>query len=151
MAAMDSQTAAARKAYHKPGGPRSFSTDMRPSANTESSTRLSGGNDQQKDRDRERKAMLSKALQKAHQAVLLDNAGNFEGAVDSYGDACELLHQVLIRSTADEERKKLDQIVGFLLAMIETTIAILSNFFCTARNILESDTRTPSTQSRSRN
>ena len=77
-------------------------------------SRYSGGKEQQKDRDKERKALLSKALQKAHQAVLLDNAQNFEGAVEAYSDACELLHQVLIRSTADEERKKLDQIVSGL-------------------------------------
>jgi MIT (microtubule interacting and transport) domain len=140
MATTDSQTAATRKAYHKQGGSRSFSTDMRPSAMAESSSRSSGGNVQQKDRDRERKTMLSRALQKAHQAVLLDNAGNFEGAIDSYGDACELLHQVLIRSTADEERRKLDQIVS----QKNDNIGLCLTVF-TARNLFESNTRTPST------
>ncbi|OKL60754.1 hypothetical protein UA08_04387 [Talaromyces atroroseus] len=37
------------------------------------------------------KATLSKALQKANTAVLLDNAANFEGAIEAYQDACELL------------------------------------------------------------
>jgi hypothetical protein len=73
--------------------------------------------DQSKQRDHrdwDRKTMLSRALQKAHTAVLLDNAQNFEGAMDAYAEACELLQQVLVRSTADEERRKLDQIVrGF--------------------------------------
>jgi hypothetical protein len=67
----------------------------------------------QKDpKDKDRKAMLSRALQKAHTAVLLDNAQNYEGAIEAYSDACDLLQQVLVRSTADEERRKLEQIVS---------------------------------------
>jgi len=56
--------------------------------------------------------MLSRALQKANTAVLLDNAQNFEGAIEAYGDACKLLQQVMIRSTGDEDRRKLDSIVS---------------------------------------
>ena len=60
------------------------------------------------------KAMLSKALQKANHAVQLDNAQNFEGAMDAYGDACDLLQQVMLRSAGDEDRKKLEAIVSFV-------------------------------------
>lgn len=58
------------------------------------------------------KAMLSKALQKANHAVVLDNAQNFEGAIDAYGDACDLLLQVMLRSSGDGDRKKLEAIVS---------------------------------------
>jgi len=58
------------------------------------------------------KAMLSKALQKAHTAVLLDNAQNFEGAMEAYRDACALLRQVMMRSSGEEDRKKLESIVS---------------------------------------
>ena len=55
--------------------------------------------------------MLAKALEQANTAVLLDNAQNFEGAVDAYGDACSLLQQVMIRSAGAEDRQKLDAVV----------------------------------------
>ncbi|KAL8966775.1 MAG: hypothetical protein Q9197_005801 [Variospora fuerteventurae] len=58
------------------------------------------------------KAMLSKALQKAKQAVLLDNAQNFEGAMHAYSDACELLERVMRRSSQDEYRMKLESVVS---------------------------------------
>ncbi|KAG9237580.1 hypothetical protein BJ875DRAFT_142848 [Amylocarpus encephaloides] len=56
------------------------------------------------------KAMLSKALQKANTAVLLDNAQNFEGAMQAYSEACGLLQQVMSRSSGDEDRRKLEAI-----------------------------------------
>ncbi|TVY40061.1 hypothetical protein LSUB1_G001856 [Lachnellula subtilissima] len=56
------------------------------------------------------KAMLSKALQKANTAVLLDNAQNFEGAMHAYSEACALLQQVMTRSSGDEDRRKLEAI-----------------------------------------
>lgn len=58
------------------------------------------------------KAMLSKALQKANTAVLLDNAQNFEGAMQAYSEACSLLQQVMLRSSGDEDRRKLEAIVS---------------------------------------
>ena len=58
------------------------------------------------------KAMLSKALAKAKHAVLLDNAQNFEGAMSAYGDACALLQQVMNRSSGEDDRKKLEAVVG---------------------------------------
>lgn len=58
------------------------------------------------------KAMLSKALQKANHAVLLDNAQNLEGAIDAYADACALLQQVMQRSSGEEDRRKLEAVVS---------------------------------------
>lgn len=59
------------------------------------------------------KAMLSKALQKANTAVLLDNAANYEGAIEAYNDACDLLQNVMLRSNGgDVEKYKLQEIVG---------------------------------------
>jgi hypothetical protein len=68
------------------------------------------------------KIMLSKALQKANHAVLLDSAQNVEGAVAAYKDACDLLQQVMIRSSTDDDRRKLEVIVGYQpLALLEQT------------------------------
>lgn len=62
------------------------------------------------------KAMLSKALQKANTAVLLDNAANFEGAIEAYSDACHLLQMVMLRSSGgDDEKVKLQEIVRPLI------------------------------------
>jgi hypothetical protein len=66
-------------------------------------------------REQDKKTMLSKALQKAHTAVLLDNAHNFEGAIEAYDDACRLLGHVLVRSTGEDDRRKLDAIVGMTI------------------------------------
>lgn len=57
------------------------------------------------------RAMLSQALQQANHAVVLDNAQNFEGATRAYHDACDLLQQVILRSSGGEDRKKLETIV----------------------------------------
>ncbi|CAI6099620.1 unnamed protein product [Clonostachys chloroleuca] len=56
------------------------------------------------------KAMLSRALQKANSAVLLDNNQDFRGARQAYAEACELLHQVLQRTSGDEDKRKLEAI-----------------------------------------
>ena len=61
-------------------------------------------------RERDKKVMLSRALQKANMAVKLDHVQNYEGAVDAYEDACKLLHQVLERSSGDEDKRKLESI-----------------------------------------
>ena len=96
------------------------------SRNRENSSRGSGGTEGESsassvrsNRPREhkrktpsQKAMLSKALQKANHAVLLDNAQNFEGAMGAYADACALLQQVMQRSSGDEDRKKLEAVVS---------------------------------------
>ncbi|OJD17942.1 hypothetical protein AJ78_01973 [Emergomyces pasteurianus Ep9510] len=54
--------------------------------------------------------MLSKALQKANAAVLLDNATNYEGAIDAYTDACQLLQHVMHHSGGNDEKQKLEEI-----------------------------------------
>ncbi|KND88877.1 hypothetical protein TOPH_06364 [Tolypocladium ophioglossoides CBS 100239] len=56
------------------------------------------------------KAMLSRALQKANTAVQLDNAQNFEGARLAYGEACDLLQQVLGRTSGNDDQRKLEAI-----------------------------------------
>lgn len=58
------------------------------------------------------KAMLSRALQKANTAVQLDNAQNLEGARSAYAEACDLLQQVLRRTSGDEDKRKLEAIVS---------------------------------------
>ena len=76
-----------------------------------------GSADSSKSRDKgnrppSQKAMLSRALQKANSAVQLDNATNVDGARDAYAEACDLLQQVLVRTTGDEDRRKLEAIVS---------------------------------------
>ena len=56
------------------------------------------------------KTMLSKALAKANNAVLLDNAQNIDGAIEAYAEACDLLEQVMMRSSDAEDQKKLSAI-----------------------------------------
>jgi CRISPR/Cas system Type II protein with McrA/HNH and RuvC-like nuclease domain len=70
-----------------------------------------------KNKQPSQKAMLSKALQKANTAVLLDNAQNYEGAIEAYSDACDLLQQVMVRTTGEEEKRKLQAIVSFKVAL----------------------------------
>ncbi|KAF7543806.1 hypothetical protein G7Z17_g10440 [Cylindrodendrum hubeiense] len=65
------------------------------------------------------KAMLSRALQKANTAVQLDNAQNFEGAREAYAEACELLRQVLQKTTGDEDKRKLEAIRRTYTSRIE--------------------------------
>ncbi|KAL4781918.1 hypothetical protein BJX76DRAFT_333956 [Aspergillus varians] len=77
---------------------------------TQISTRPHSQNDK-RPQGPSQKAMLSKALQKANTAVLLDNAANFEGAMDAYNDACQLLQLVMLRSNGGEDEKlKLQEI-----------------------------------------
>nr|POE65368.1 hypothetical protein CFP56_73013 [Quercus suber] len=87
----------------------SNSHTSRPSANT--GNRNSHRRQQTRDEhDKDKKGMLSRALQKANTAVLLDNAQNFEGALEAYNDACRLLRQVMERSSALEDIQKLEAI-----------------------------------------
>ncbi|PWY68061.1 hypothetical protein BO70DRAFT_300779 [Aspergillus heteromorphus CBS 117.55] len=81
-------------------------------ANEESPILVSGkGRGQERRRGQSQKVMLSKALQKANTAVLLDNAANFEGAMEAYNDACQLLQLVMLRSDGGEDEKlKLQEI-----------------------------------------
>lgn len=58
------------------------------------------------------KAMLSHALQKANTAVQLDNSQDFIAARSAYTEACSLLEQVLQRTTAQDDQRKLEAIVS---------------------------------------
>ena len=71
------------------------------------------------------KAMLSKALEKAHHAVTLDQNSNFEGAMHAYQEACSLLRRVMTRSSGVEDRLKLDAVVSE--AVREATLSSLLN------------------------
>ena len=80
-----------------------------------SKTTSGKGSSKHKGRTRERgekdkKSMLTKALEKANTAVLLDNAQNFEGALEAYLDACRLLQQVTERSSGTDDKRKLNAI-----------------------------------------
>lgn len=74
------------------------------------------------------KAMLSKALQKANTAVLLDNAQNFEGAMQAYSEACALLQQVMLRSSGDDDRRKLEAIVSVVFCEKGPTANFLAKY-----------------------
>lgn len=80
------------------------------------------------------KAMLSRALQKANTAVQLDNAQNFEGAREAYSEACDLLQQVLDRTSGDEDKRKLEAIVS-VTSQEQEFAPSLANIECTAPNI----------------
>ncbi|ETN42424.1 uncharacterized protein HMPREF1541_01579 [Cyphellophora europaea CBS 101466] len=56
------------------------------------------------------KSMLSKALAKANSAVLLDNSSKIDGAIAAYAEACDLLQEVMVRSSDMDDRKKLSAI-----------------------------------------
>ena len=62
------------------------------------------------------KAMLSKALEKAHHAVTLDQHSNYEGAMHAYQEACSLLRRVMNRSSGVEDRLKLDAVVSGIVS-----------------------------------
>lgn len=96
------------EAYDTRGHSRNWSQAAKGSTDTTASSR---GRDRG-NKPPSQKAMLSRALQKANTAVQLDNAQNFEGARQSYAEACELLHQVLARTSTDEDRRKLEAIVS---------------------------------------
>ncbi|GAQ06934.1 hypothetical protein ALT_4255 [Aspergillus lentulus] len=95
-------------------GERNLSHDLASSQQVSDSSRpasAKGYGSGQRRRAYSQKAMLSKALQKANTAVLLDNAANFEGAMEAYNDACQLLQLVMLRSNGGEdERMKLQEI-----------------------------------------
>jgi hypothetical protein len=105
-------------------GPRDLNLSPRPghsrqvnqgsSDNEHGSTSMAGaygGGYGRKRKTPSQKAMLAKALEKANHAVVLDNAQNFEGAMTAYTEACSLLEQVMIRSSGDEDKHKLETIV----------------------------------------
>ena len=79
--------------------------------------------------------MLSKALQKANTAVLLDNAQNFEGAIQAYAEACTLLQQVMQKSSGDDDKRKLEAIVS-IICIKHCLFFFLKKKLCTNKDIL---------------
>ncbi|KAI4715352.1 hypothetical protein E4T48_08471 [Aureobasidium sp. EXF-10727] len=82
----------------------------------------------------DKKMMLSKALEKANTAVLLDNAMNYEGALDAYQDACRLLENVLARTSGYDDRRKLDAIRDTYTVRIDELLQIQSTTQATRRD-----------------
>lgn len=109
-----SSTSASREPTHRPSSSRDHQ-------------------DRRERRERDKKTMLSRALQKANTAVLLDNAQNFEGAMEAYSDACSLLEQVMIRTSGEEDRRKLESIVRISHLSGEAEVTD----YCPAQNIYE--------------
>lgn len=68
-----------------------------------------------------KRAVLSKALQKANTAIELDKEGEFDEARNEYAGACNLIHEVLKWILDREERRRLSAI----LKTYETRIAEL--------------------------
>ncbi|KAL9066785.1 MAG: hypothetical protein Q9157_007024 [Trypethelium eluteriae] len=86
--------------------------DDRNASNFDRDTQSRASDRRDKRADKDKKAMLSKALEKANTAVVLDNAQNFEGAIEAYRDACRLLQSVMERSSGEEDKRKLEAIVS---------------------------------------
>ena len=86
------------------------------------------------------KALLSKALAKANHAVVLDGKQNVEGAILAYGDACNLLRQVMVRSSGEDDRRKLEAVVSDIIGLILT----ISIDRCKAKHVQESHIGTSS-------
>lgn len=107
--------------YTQNGDPRGHSRNR--SANTSADTTSSRTRDRDRDRANRppsQRTMLSKALAKANTAVQLDNAQNTEGARSAYSEACTLLQQVLLRTAAEEDRRKLEAIVSGDVSFVQS-------------------------------
>ena len=62
-------------------------------------------------RENDKKAMLSRALQRANDAVQLDSAQDYHEATEAYEEACGLLGHVMSKSSNEEDKRKLTTIV----------------------------------------
>ncbi|KAM7196767.1 hypothetical protein V8F20_006960 [Naviculisporaceae sp. PSN 640] len=114
--------------YTQNGDPRGHSRNR--SANTSADTTSSRTRDRERDRANRppsQRTMLSKALQKANTAVQLDNAQNTEGARSAYSEACTLLQQVLLRTAAEEDRRKLEAIYNLYMGRISDLEELIAN------------------------
>ncbi|KAF4592198.1 GTP-binding protein [Ophiocordyceps camponoti-floridani] len=84
------------------------------------------------------KSMLSNALKRANVAVELDRAGNFGAARYAYLEACDYLHQVLEKTTGDEDKRKLEGIYLTYESRIDDLVQI-----CASNNAQDDRTRPP--------
>ncbi|KAI6286058.1 hypothetical protein MCOR28_011175 [Pyricularia oryzae] len=105
---------------HQKGHSRSHSH-----TNGSSDTLTSRGSKDRSSKQPSQKAMLSQALEKANAAVQLDNSRNFVAARLAYSEACDLLHQVLMRTNGEDDRKKLEAISKTYTTRIEELDDIL--------------------------
>lgn len=76
---------------------------------------------------RTNKEKLSKALQKANSAVVLDNQRIIEGALVAYQGACTLLQEVIDDTSEGSDKRKLEDIVS--------TLPTLRSNSCASTNI----------------
>ncbi|KAI9717956.1 MAG: hypothetical protein M1828_007048 [Chrysothrix sp. TS-e1954] len=60
--------------------------------------------------EKHKKALLSEALQRANDAVQLDNDADYYRAVVAYNEACNLLNDVVQRSSSADDQRKLTAI-----------------------------------------
>lgn len=65
------------------------------------------------------KALLSKAVAKANAAVEFDNAQDYRAARDLYSEACEILREVISRTSGEEDVRKIESIVSLPIQQIE--------------------------------
>jgi hypothetical protein len=111
-----SSDAEGRLRIWKAGHARSQVQDGTGSGDTDAGSSMSSTGSErdppQQRRSPAQKTMLSQALSRANSAVLLDNAQDFRGAIEAYEDACQLLRQVMLRSSGNEDRNKLQAIVS---------------------------------------
>lgn len=92
-------------------------------------------------REKDKKAILSKALERANNAVVFDNALKYRDALDAYTEACRLLLQVMDRTSGDEDRRKLNAIVSH-------SIPCLAQLTCVACDIHHKDRRATCSRAR---
>lgn len=91
---------------------------------------------QQYHRSPVQKTMLSQALSRANSAVVLDNAKDVRGAIEAYEDACQLLREVMLRSSGNDDRSKLQAIVSRRLPLpcfSWILIPSVANYLCQSR------------------
>ncbi|KAL2265070.1 hypothetical protein VTJ83DRAFT_7580 [Remersonia thermophila] len=104
---------------HPGGHPRA------PAGSSEGAASNRSSRDRSRDGDRRRqgrgssqRGILARALETARTAVRLDNAGNPEGARRAYAEACAVLQQVLLRTSFEEDRRRLEDIHQTYLARV---------------------------------
>ncbi|KAF8422691.1 hypothetical protein EV426DRAFT_162934 [Tirmania nivea] len=86
-------------------------------------------------RSSSQRAMLFSALQKANTAVLLDNAGNIEGAMEAYRDACTLLQQAMSRAELEGDRAQLQSIHDTYVNRIDQLRAMVPRSGCSEKEL----------------
>lgn len=95
--------------------PPVYSTERGADIMLEEDQRISPRRRQKRSRDSDRdkrKNMLANALQRATEAVVLDNDHDFSAALAAYREACGYLSEVANRSSSEVDKNKLRDIVS---------------------------------------